>query len=305
MAQRLQRRSSGRALLFALALFGAYHFGGLPSASVAVTDDAKAEPASFVSNHTGLATALVFVLCLLVAKMERQVAPPAAVPLEKRGDYGSVLFMNSLLSLTSGMINALAFLELGATIAHHSGNLTHWGRSWGSDGFRFGCYLAMYLCGGAMVGYIKSDCEAIFVGRFSPSMVSSVIAVVGGTIIHMLTGNALMSLMLWSFSQGIQNCLCRKFSSMPLCSTHFTGYLSDAGAALGAWTKATLSGEAPPPMKKAGLFIACMLSFAVGGFIAKLARDSYGIVVAFAPALLMAAAAAGVFPMSGAQGKTA
>jgi len=84
---------------------------------------------------------------------------------------------------------------------------------------------------------------------------------------------------------------------MPLCSTHFTGYLSDAGHGLGSWVRAKQSGESTPNMKKTVLFLVCMFSFALGGFIAKVGRDSYGISVAFLPALLMAAVAKGLFPV--------
>lgn len=250
-----------------------------------------------VGDNPKVAAAIVLLLAVLVARTEPMVSPPAVQALEKRSDYHAILFMNSLLSLCSGMINGLAFLELNATIAHHTGNLTHWGRNWGTESLCFGCYLAAYLIGAGVVGYVKSDAEAVFVGRYSPSMMAGVVAVVGGTTIQLLSGNALVTLVLWSFSQGLQNAVCRKFSSMPLCSTHFTGYLTDAGNAFGAWLRAKYYGEVVPPMKKFVLFMACMFFFAGGGFIAKVGRDSYGILVAFVPAVLMAAVAIGLFPM--------
>jgi len=250
-----------------------------------------------VGDNSEMAAAVVLLLCLLVAKTEPKIAPPAAVALDKRGDYNGVLFINGLLSLTSGMINALAFLQLGATIAHHTGNMTHFGRNWGTDSFRFGCYLFAYLFGGAVVGYVQSDTEAIFAGRKSISMVSAVMAEVGCTCISLLGGKALPCLMLWAFSQGLQNCLCRKFSSMPLCSTHFTGYLTDAGANMGQMVQAKMSGEALPNVKKTVLFTLCIIAFAAGGFLAKVGQDYYGLQVAFVPSVLMATVAMGLYPV--------
>jgi len=319
-----RRRGGGRALL-ALAAAGFCAYQSLvpatfkPTAQVPAPgdvlddDDLIVEDVSMgaklgklVGDNSEMAAAVVLLLCLGVAKMEPKVSPTAAVALEKRSDYNGVLFMNGLLSLTSGMINALAFLQLGATIAHHTGNMTHFGRNWGTDSFRFGCYLFAYLFGGAVVGYVQSDTEAIFAGRKSISMVSAVIAEAGGTCIALLGGNALPCLMLWAYAQGVQNCLCRKFSSMPLCSTHFTGYLTDAGANMGSMLQAKMNGEAPPNVKKTVLFTVCIVAFAAGGFVAKVGRDYYGLYVAFVPSVLMATVAMGlypVFPKAAPQGK--
>jgi len=148
-----------------------------------------------------------------------------------------------------------------------------------------------------VVGYVQSDCEAIFAGRNSASMLSSVIALVGGTSISLLGGNAFPCLMLWSFSQGLQNCLCRKFSSMPLCSTHFTGYLTDAGANMGSMLRAKISGAEASNVKKTVLFTVCIVCFAAGGFLAKAGRDCYGLQVALIPAALMLAIARSLFPV--------
>jgi len=309
-----RRRGTGRAVLLAACCCCAYLLHGpgtfqtvaqVPVQSSGLDTDAdiidevsfSAQLGQLVADNSELSAAAVLLLCFLVSMTESKTTTLPGVALEKRGDYNGVLFMNGLLSLTSGMLNALAFLELGATIAHHTGNMTHWGRNWGTDSFKFGCYLFFYLLGGGVVGFIKSDSEAVFAARYSPSLLSSTIAVLGGTAISMLGGKPLPCLALWSFSQGLQNCLCRKFSSMPLCSTHFTGYLSDAGHGLGSWVRAKQSGESTPNMKKTVLFLVCMFSFPLGGFIAKVGRDSYGISVAFLPALLMAAVAKGLFPV--------
>jgi len=303
-------RGGGRLILLSVGSFCAYYLlvpgtfqplAQVPAVSSGLDDVEEvsfgAQIGQLVADNSELSAAVVLLLCFLVSTTERRVTTLSGPPLEKRGDYNGVLFMNGLLSLASGMLNALAFLELGATIAHHTGNMTHWGRNWGTDSFKFGCYLFFYLLGGGVVGFIKSDAEALFAARYSPSLLSSTIAVLGGTAISMLGGKPLACLALWSFAQGLQNCLCRKFSSMPLCSTHFTGYLSDAGHGLGSWVRAKQAGESPPNMKKTALFFLCMFSFALGGFIAKVGRDSYGISVAVVPALLMAAAAKGLFPV--------
>jgi len=300
-AIQMRRKNGGRALLLAGAALCAYQSAFPTQLAAVVAPDAKApeEKSSFLADHSRLAATGVVILCLGLAKTENQKPPPSiGGAIEQRGDFNNVLVINTLLSLTSGMLNALAFLECSATIAHHSGNLTHWGRSWGTDSIRFACYLFAFLFGGVMIGFVKSDSEAIFVARYSPCLLAAVLATVGGTVIQLVAKDALATLVLWALAQGIQNALCRKFSSMPLCSTHFTGYLSDAGILSGAYVSAKLKGEKTAPMQKPLLFFSCMFAFAAGGYAAKLGLDSYGIVVALVPAVLMATVAFGLIPLT-------
>jgi len=295
-AIQMRRKSGGRALLLAAVAVCICTYQSTHEISPA---NAAVAEGGFVMGHPRLVAAGVALLGLLMCAAEPDDVPaPIGGPLENRGDYPSVLFINTLLSFCSGMMNALAFLECNATIAHHSGNLTHWGRNWGdNDALRFFFYLLAFWGGGFMVGSFKSDTESIFSARFSATMMASVIYAVGGAVICLVTGDKLATLVLWALSQGIQNGLCRKFSSMPLCSTHFTGYLTDAGNFIGAWLRAKLYGETLPPMQKTYLFLSCMFSFAFGGFAAKLGRDSYGMVVAFVPAIIMASVACGIYPL--------
>lgn len=302
-----RQRSTGRLLLLvaaALCLFQSTVTKQPLAAAQAPAPKSKGGLAKMVEDHSRLVAAAVLVLCLAVGSTEPKTVPPSiGGPLEKRGDFPSVLFINALLSLCSGMMNALAFLECSATIAHHSGNLTHWGRNWGIDSVRFGCYLLAFMVGGVMIGGFKADTESIFVGRYSPSMLAAVLASAAGTMIQLCSQDALATLVLWSLAQGIQNGLCRKFSSMPLCSTHFTGYLTDAGNLTGAWVRAKVYKEPAVPTEKPILFYSCMVAFAAGGFAAKIGRDSHGIIVAMVPTVLMASVALGIYPLAAPKGK--
>ena len=40
--------------------------------------------------------------------------------------------------------------------------------------------------------------------------------------------------------------------SLPICTTHFTGYLTDVGVGLGVWARAVVNGDAPPTLLKVG-----------------------------------------------------
>eukprot|EP00421_Protoceratium_reticulatum_P020844 CAMPEP_0168384418 /NCGR_PEP_ID=MMETSP0228-20121227/14400_1 /TAXON_ID=133427 /ORGANISM="Protoceratium reticulatum, Strain CCCM 535 (=CCMP 1889)" /LENGTH=149 /DNA_ID=CAMNT_0008397583 /DNA_START=37 /DNA_END=482 /DNA_ORIENTATION=- len=138
----LERRRSSRVLILAAAAL-CIHWG-LPSA---LSGRALAQvPAPFedpglghkiaagVKDHAMKAAALVYLVCFLVAKTEPP--PPkvalAATPLEKRGDFTQVLLMSSFLSLLSGIVNAIAIIEMGGTVAHHTGNASHTGRLLGT-----------------------------------------------------------------------------------------------------------------------------------------------------------------------------
>ena len=50
-------------------------------------------------------------------------------------------------------------------------------------------------------------------------------------------------LLLFAFSQGIQNGITRRCQTLPICTTHFTGYLTDVGTLLGWCARDGVAGE--------------------------------------------------------------
>jgi len=254
------------------------------------------QAASGLAGHVNKLAVLAYIICFQVAK--REPPPPKepyqAGPLEKRRDYSRVLFMSTFLSLLSGIVNAVAIIEMGGTVAHHTGNASHTGRLAGTDGSRFLWLMVAYLAGAGVAGYCRVDGEAVYFGRYSPGMLSSALAVVAGAMIHYVSGNALVALPLLSFSQGIQNAVTRRCSSLPVCTTHMTGYLTDAGIGLGLWAG---SGRKEPVPTKTKFFLISIIAFVAGGLVAKLLRDVIGVLAALVPGALMAAVAFGYVPM--------
>jgi len=252
--------------------------------------------AGIVEEHALKAAGVVYLVCFLIAKTE----PPApkvqasATPLEKRADCTQVFLMSAFLSLLSGIVNAVAIIEMGGTVAHHTGNASHTGRLLGSDGARFFALMVAYLAGAGVQGYCKSDGEAVYAGRYSPGLLGSAVAVAGGALIEWLSGNKLVSLPILSFSQGLQNAITRKCSSLPVCTTHMTGYLTDIGAGVGAWVKG--GAQEPLPIRTKFFFLS-LSAFMAGGFAAKKMLDTIGVLCALVPAGLMGVTAMGLIPM--------
>mmetsp|Transcript_23714 Transcript_23714/g.67817 ORF Transcript_23714/g.67817 Transcript_23714/m.67817 type:complete len:309 (-) Transcript_23714:76-1002(-) len=296
----MTRRSSSRALplllLAAAALCSLWSSGVQNIAQVPSEHEFSFEEkkTSFVEDHASKLALLACVLCFFVAKQEPPPPkePVQAGPLEKRVDFNTVLWMSAFLSLLSGIVNAVAIIQMGGTVAHHTGNASHAGRLAGSDGMRFLVLMVAYLAGAGVQGACKSDGEALYSGRFSPGLLGSALVVVAGALIHYCGGSALVALPLLSFSQGLQNAISRKCSSLPVCTTHMTGYLTDAGAGLGLCARA--GGRVPLKTK---FFLISILAFVVGGTIAKVMRDSVGVMAALAPAVVMALCAFGLVPL--------
>mmetsp|Transcript_68411 Transcript_68411/g.203514 ORF Transcript_68411/g.203514 Transcript_68411/m.203514 type:complete len:311 (+) Transcript_68411:68-1000(+) len=306
------RRSVGRALpLLLLAVVGIGCFGPSGVSNLAQVnvsfdeeDTSSGGLKSIVENNAYKLALLSYLVCFLVAK--REPPPPKdpvqAGPLEKRGDYNTVLWMSAWLSLLSGIVNAVAIIEMGGTVAHHTGNASHAGRLAGTDGARFLALMVAYLAGAGVQGYCKSDGEALFSGRYSPGLLSASIAVLAGAVIHYCSGNALVALPLLSFSQGLQNAISRKCSSLPVCTTHMTGYLTDAGAGLGVWAASRFR---EPLSTRTKFFLLSISTFVAGGLAAKVMRDVVGVMAALVPAGLMAVTALGLIPLPKAVGAKA
>eukprot|EP00434_Breviolum_minutum_P024113 symbB.v1.2.021285.t1/scaffold1833.1/size99481/3 len=99
------------------------------------------------------------------------------------------------------------------------------------------------------------------------------------------------------FAVGIQNGITRRCLSLPICTTHFTGYLTDVGTGLGLWARETVNGNNPPTLLKVLLFAAGLLFFGLGGVAAKELHGPFNMQGALLAAGLMGAVSAGLVPV--------
>lgn len=305
------KRARGRsgATLLALGAVGLCGLSLRPSsafvgaAAATETEESGSSLATFIASHTLVAAGACMLLSSVVAKQEPPPAPPAAVPLEKRSDLGRLTVLACVYSLISGMVNAIAIITMGGTVAHHTGNASHTGRLLGVDGSRFACLMVAYFVGAAVTGFRKSSGENPLIGKSSPALFGSAVAVAGGGLIHWASGKSLVALPILAFSQGIHNGVTSKLSSMPLRTTHMTGTLTDTGAQVGQWVRAKLYGEAPPPIEKTAALFSTMIAFGAGGVLAKMACDEMGSLSLMIPAAVLAVMATGVLPLASAEKK--
>jgi len=249
---------------------------------------------------------LTVLICCLIGTTEPPASlAPSVAAIEKRNDYNRVLIMSAWLSALSGMVNALCILDMAMTVAHHTGNASHTGRLFGIDSQRFAGAMAGFCAGAMVAGFSKCDGETLFAGRYSSGLLSASVAVAGGAAIQWVHKSPLIAVPLLAFSQGLQNAVTRKYSALPVCTTHMTGYLTDVGSLTGGWLRANVSGTPIPSLKKPAFFLLSILAFGFGGFVAKKSWDEYGITAAFAPAVLMAITSLGLLPAAPLQEKRA
>eukprot|EP00439_Symbiodinium_sp_Y106_P018036 s4877_g2.t1 len=290
------RRRVRAALLLALGVCALWSFQAHQAFGSATVVEVKEEPSTmvkFVGGHPLLVCFVVMALTGAFACTEVSQATPAGPP-EKRPDYNTFLMMQNILSAPVGrliMNGGAAFFNL----------------------------MAAFAAGSFVAGYSKSDGEAVYQGRYSPNMLASTFCVLGGCLVHYCkasdgTGNDSHSepsplpvgmlgcvvpprmcfADVLRFPPGIQNGVTRRCTSCPICTTHFTGYLTDFGVGLGAWARAQVSGEPSPTLLKVLLFGSGTFFFGLGGVAAKETHGPYGIQAALIPAAIMAAVAGGL-----------
>eukprot|EP00929_Paragymnodinium_shiwhaense_P081766 TRINITY_DN42878_c0_g1_i3.p2 TRINITY_DN42878_c0_g1~~TRINITY_DN42878_c0_g1_i3.p2 ORF type:complete len:212 (+),score=24.82 TRINITY_DN42878_c0_g1_i3:156-791(+) len=205
-------------------------------------------------------------------------------------DFERVVFVNAWLTMMSGIVNAVAFLEMGMTVSHHTGNATHWGRLTGTDGMKFLRLISAFMAGSAALGASPIDAEAPYAGRVCPALLGTAFAVLGAFLVKHLDGSTMVTCQLLAFSQGIMNALTRKCTSMPICSSHVTGYVTDAGAILGTWVSASIKGAKAPSLKKPAIFLIPVCTFALGGLVTANLKEVAGLsmllVAAFGTSLM-------------------
>ncbi|CAJ1346489.1 unnamed protein product [Effrenium voratum] len=290
-----------------LLLLGALCALSFQSSAFTKMNDAELEQtpfAQFIADHALLISFLMMAVSGSIACLESSSSPSAG-PAEKRADYVTFLMIQNILCFASGWINALTIFDMGMTVSHQSGNTSHAGRLILNGGAKFFHLLCAFCFGSFFAGYSKSDTEALYTQRGSPNMLGAAMAVVFGCLIHYCkahsaegsNGAASEALLLFAFSQGVQNGVTRRCQSIPICTTHFTGYLTDVGTGLGLWARAIVNGEAPPTLLKVLLFAAGVFFFGLGGVAAKETYEPYGMQAALAPAAIMAIVAGGMIPV--------
>mmetsp|Transcript_43243 Transcript_43243/g.80581 ORF Transcript_43243/g.80581 Transcript_43243/m.80581 type:complete len:315 (+) Transcript_43243:58-1002(+) len=273
------------------------------SSSPAVVHEEPAGLAKVVADHSLLISLVLMVACGMFACTE-QPLPAAAGPAEKRPDYSSFVMICNVLCFASGFVNALAIIDMGMTVSHQSGNTSHTGRLIMNGGAKFFHLMLSFAAGSFVAGYSRCDQEAVYQGRYSPNLLAAAFAVVAGCVIHhcksqagVVNDDASECLLLWAFSQGIQNGITRRCSSLPVCTTHFTGYLTDFGVGLGLWSRAQADGQEPPTLLKVFLFGSGIFFFGLGGVAAMETHSAWGAQAALIPAAIMAAVAGGMIPV--------
>ncbi|CAK9115322.1 Uncharacterized protein SCF082_LOCUS53399 [Durusdinium trenchii] len=297
----LGRRATGRGLL--LLTLCACTFVSFQTRAFTQLEVHETDFIGLIAEHALLVSFLLMALCGAVTCAERSESPKAD-PAEKRPDYNSFLTISNILCFASGFVNALTIIDMGMTVSHMSGNTSHTGRLIMHGGAKFLHLMLAFCVGSFFAGFSKADTEAVYAGRFSPNMLGSALAVVFGCFIHYCKGQngaandaSSEALLLFAFSQGIQNGVTRRCTSVPICTTHFTGYLTDVGTGVGVWARAKVAGEAPPTLLKVLIFASGIFFFGLGGVAAKETHSSYGMQAALIPAAIMAAVAGGFIPV--------
>lgn len=213
---------------------------------------------------------------------------PAPLTLDQHSDFVHVCCMASILSTLSGAVNALAFLELGMPVAHHSGNANSVGRELGVSGWRCVPSIASFFLGSVFAGYGRCDGDAVFEGQASGGLLCSAGMVAAGVFVQLATGRSDLSVPLLAFSQGLQNGITTAFSGGVIRTTHVTGALVDAGTGFGTLFRAWRDGQQAPCLRKPMLNAILFMSFIAGGFIGACGQQLAGVRAALLPAAMLA-----------------
>lgn len=212
------------------------------------------------------------------------------VPLEKRTDFKDVCGIASALSLVSGMVNVVAFMEIGYLISHMTGNASHMGRLVSSDSLRLLALVGIicaYAVGSFTAGAVNCDGDAVFEGRRSLGLLFCAITVASGSIQQHTTEYLPVTLLLWAYSQGLQNGVTSRFSSGLLRTTHMTGNVTDCGLGLGRVLQAWMNKTEVPSLRRPLFMASLMTSFTLGGLFSFFAHDEFGALTALIPAAVL------------------
>eukprot|EP00928_Gymnodinium_smaydae_P088471 TRINITY_DN72555_c0_g1_i1.p1 TRINITY_DN72555_c0_g1~~TRINITY_DN72555_c0_g1_i1.p1 ORF type:complete len:267 (+),score=50.27 TRINITY_DN72555_c0_g1_i1:83-802(+) len=212
-------------------------------------------------------------------------------PLDKRQDFGRICGVAGLLCMISGIVNGVALFELGAPVGYTSGHCVNLGRflaSGDAAASKIAGAVGMYYAGGILAGAAGAECDSIFEGRASLSMLLSAVLLAVGTLAKRSLNRPVLTMQVWALSQGLLNAIATRFSATPLRATHTAGGQTDAAITLGQALVALKDGRSPPALRKVALNAVCCLGMIFGGFAAGRGHKRWGSLTALVPAAMLA-----------------
>lgn len=169
----------------------------------------------------------------------------------------AILFWIFYLTLLAGAMNVTALLEFGHSVSHHTGNASRLALGEGNAGIVVGIFFAYFL-GALMAGYIFHQ------RHLSPKNRYGVVMLLMGTGLwaFVAMGRPALTLYFMALVLGLQNGLFITYHGMLIRTTHLTGYLSDAGFAIGSF----LRGE-KHSLQRAVFYLSSIGMFILGGWL--------------------------------------
>lgn len=177
-----------------------------------------------------------------------------------------------LLTFSAGFTNLEAALGSAQAVSHHTGYLSQFALALARGRWQLmTTYLALVLLfflGSLMAGIIFLDCEIGKSKRYGLfSLAQGLVTVLAS---FLLADSWRLALYFFAaLALGAQNGILAFYRGIRVRTTHMTGYLTDAGVALGQ----TLRGQTGQ-MWKFRFYVSQVLAFVVGGLLAVLARSS-------------------------------
>ncbi|MDY2986484.1 MAG: YoaK family protein [Peptoniphilus sp.] len=173
------------------------------------------------------------------------------------------------MTMLTGAINVYAIKELGTPITHHTGNSSEIAISLYENldiPYRLFILLGSFFIGSALSGILYYDKVRIPKKRYGISLI------VGGSALIFTDFLNFESSMLFLISLliGMQNGMFIKYKGTLIRTSHVTGYLTDAGFALGSYIRGRET-----EFWKVKFYILSIVFFIVGGFVGYIILENF------------------------------
>lgn len=187
------------------------------------------------------------------------------------------LVMSIILSAMAGFVNIAMVLTFANSIAHHTGSLTRSIVSIVEGNIQEGQLLFM-LIGVFMFGGIISG--MVFPYRDAVNRYGKMLIALGVVYVALAMWHATSQRLLWYgvFMLGVQNGFCLPYRGLVVRTTHFTGYMTDAGVEFGRLLVGKSTG-----VWKIGFFMSGIVAFGLGavasGFVTRWAGNAVFFII--------------------------
>ncbi len=191
----------------------------------------------------------------------------ADTPVHQRPDFNYIILGGALLAACAGFVNVVFMNHVAYTVSHNTGITSRMAINFGKFDISqalFGFFIILcYFSGAATVGFFQNKEKFYYSRKYGFFLITEATLLTIATILFSYKDET-YSVLVASYSMGLQNGLFTNFSGAVVRTTHVTGLLTDVGLIIGHKIRGR---EKSSDLWRLKVLFPLLIGFIIGGIV--------------------------------------